>query len=527
MQTSADELKTKLELLLKESNPNADFSPGSVLSELVGKLTAVAQLDLRNETAKLSASSTVKAVLDATEDTFNPIIDKLASNYDTYRNEGKKSVGRIKVFVSQNKTYFIPKGLTFTQPNLLFNYVTTAAYTISTASNADLKLKAEGASFYFIVPVEAVDAGLDNNVATGTKFTISTNDILPELVNAEAYGAFSSGQSKETDRELITRFKVGLATKNLVSSYAINSVLKDTFLGFKSASVIGVRDPEMKRASHNIFGIATPGKADVYVRSSTALTTVQLTLNGRRITSGADTGRWEIDIPANAAPGFYRVLSIIASKGGLAGTSTFHRVTYGMDTSLYTNCNELTGAKDARFTRYQTCNIVFNHESTETTAPFDLTLLTQPNLNEIQELFVSGASRIPCADYLVKAVVPCEVSVFLKLVKRPGASTIPVNSIKADIFSYINNVEIGEELEVSQIINICHNYDIKRVDLPAIVRGRIIVPYSTTDEYINLTGTDSLLIEDNLAKGISKKNTAFFASYYNGDGRETIGIEVE
>lgn len=526
MQTS-EELKTKLELLLKESNPNADFSPGSVLSELVGKLTAIAQLDLRNEVSELGASSTVKQALDAVEDTYNPIIDKLASNYDTYRNEGKKSVGRIKVFVSQNKTYFVPKGLTFTQPNLLFNYVTTKAYTVSGASNSDLVLKAEGAAFYFIAPVEAVEAGLDNNVASGTKFTISNNDILPELVDAEAYGAFSSGQSRETDRELITRFKVGLATKNLISPFAINAVLKELYLGFKSAAVIGIRDPEMKRASKNIFGIATPGKADVYVRSSVALATAQVTLTGTRITSGPDTDRWKINITATAAPGFYRVLSIIASKGNLIGTETFHRVTYGMDTSPYTHSNELAVAQDARFTRYQTCEVIFDHDSAADTADFDVTMLTQPDLSAIQDLFIGGSSRIPCADYLVKAVVPCEVSVFLKLVKRPGANSIPVNNIKADIFSYINNIEIGEELDVSHIIDICHNYDIKRVELPAVVRGRIVVPYSTTDEYVNLTGTDSLVIEDNLAKGISKKNTAFFASYYGGDGRETIGIEVE
>lgn len=523
---TAEQIRLKIETLIKEQNPDADLAPGSVLSELITKLSATAQYSVRNEIATISQAASVKAALDSTEDTYNEVIDGLASNYDTYRNEGTRATGSIKVYVSDQKNYFLPSNLVFQQPNLLFNYVTTTEYTVSTdPGDLDLELKAEGSTYYFIVPVEAESVGVDSNVSTGTKFVLENTTQIPEFVDAEAYGTFTSGESKETDKELISRFKIGLATRNLISPYAIVATLKERFTGFKAASVVGIGDPELKRASNNIFGMTLPGKADVYVRTSSVVQTKVITVEGSLIVGGTYDGKWKIDLDSSVVPGMYRVLSIIQTKGDLLGTQNFISVTYGQETDVNDKLNDFTDDADARFTKYQTCSVIFEYPSVESTDTFDVTIAYQPYIDEIQSLFLDSDIRIPCADYLVKAVVPCSVSVYVKLVKKPGADDIPVSSIKQDIYTYINSLEMGEDIDVSRIIDICHNYNIRRVDLPVTLRGTILVPYSTTDETVLITGTDTLEIPYLPEKGITKATTAFFTNYYD-DGTESIGIEV-
>lgn len=524
---TVDQIRLKLETIMKEENPSIDLSPGSVLSELLTKLTAAAQYDIRNQINTIAQASTVKAVLDAADDTYEPVVDNLASNYDTYRNQGQKATGKIKVFVRESKRYFVPDGLIFQQPNLLFNYLTTASYTASTSPiGNDIELKKQNELYYFIVDVEAEQVGVDNNVANGTKFALSNTTSLPEFVDAEAYGTFSSGQTQETDKELISRFKTGLSVKNLVSPYAIESVLKDQYSGFKAVSVVGSGDVELKRNTNNLFGINIPGKADVYVRTSNVINTVAVQLTGTKQVGGEYDGKWKITVGKDEFPGFYRVASIIQSQGDYLGTQSFVKVIYGLDLTGEDRTNDITNAKDARFTKYQTAEVYFEYPSANSTELFDVTLTGMPDIDSIQDLFINDSKRIVCADYLVKAVAPCSVSVYLKVVRKSATDVIDVESIKKDIFSYINNIPFGESLDISTLIDICHNYNIKRVDLPVIVRGIILPPYSDTAETINVSGTDNIEIPYLPEKGVTKNTTAFFTSYFDATGSESIGVEV-
>ena len=522
---TVEQTRLRIEEFVKEKAPQIDISPGSVFSELLTGLQAQAQNEVYNQIANIEAAKTVKDVLASATDTFSETIDRLASNYSTYRNEGKKANGQLKVWVSKGKTYYLPEGTRFVQPNLNFEYVTVTNYTISSATSP-VQLKQEGTSFYFVIPVEAVDIGKDKQVAHGTKFAISNSSYLPEFVDAEAYGAFTQGEDKETDKELITRFQLGLSVKNLISPNAIDTVLKDKYPNFRLAAVRGIGDPEEIRGSNNPFGIVLPGMVDVYVRMSYALSTVVITLPGNRIMSGPDEGQWQLDIPADAVPGFYKVVSIVKHQSNEAGTQTFHNIAYGYDTSLYEKKNNINSVQEARFSKYQTCSLRFGYGSTDPTDQFDVTFLYQPQLADIQAEFLNNAERVPCADYLVKAIVPCNVSVNVKLVKNNSLDSIDVASIKSDIFNYINGLPIGESVSASRIVDICHNYGIKRVDLPVVMKGSIFVPYSLTDEVIYISGTDTLDIPNLPDKGVTPYTTSFFVNYTDENGLDQIGVEA-
>ena len=137
----------------------------------------------------------------------------------------------------------------------------------------------------------------------------------------------------------------------------------------------------------------------------------------------------------------------------------------------------------------------------------------------MQDMLLSESSRLACADYLVKAVVPCEVSLNIKLLKKRPIDTydsLKLSGLKADIFKYINTIPFGEDLQASNIVDICHNYDIKRVDLPIKMTGLILCPDGTN---IELSGEDVLPLPNLPAKGVTPKTTLYFVDYY----RQTAG----
>ena len=536
-----DATLVRCEAFIAENYPDVDISPGSVLSELVAKIAATINNELTNKGIDdLKQSKTVQDVLASESDTYSDSIDAIASNYNVYRNPGSKVLGNIKVEVAERRTYFVEKGFTFTQPNLNFNYITTLDYEITTGtvtSSNQLPLYQSGSQYYFILPVEAEEvgeeavAGNKNNtqVTNKTRFEVGDGFNLTGFVSAEAYGNFSGGKNKETDRELITRFKEGLSYKGLSSPKAMTSVFKDTYPEFRSLSVVGANDSEVGRSKSNIFGISTLGMADVYVRTSQGIATIQKDTDGVNLVATRDvtqTGIWKLKVLSGVVPGFYKVVSI-APKGSSSFTGTYviKKTTYGYELPTLTRNNHISQAIDARYTKYQTCDIEFEYDSLNSTEDFTVTFSYMPLVKDIQDYILSDDNRIISADYLVKAAIPCNVSIGLNLHKRSSSTSLPIADIKKDIFDYVNSIPFGEDLIVSNIIDICHNYDIKRVDLPVTVTGTIWVPSTTKDETIIISSQDVLTIPEQLDKGISKKTTTFFLTYFDDVGGENIGIQ--
>ena len=526
----------RFQAFIGETYPNVDISPGSVLGELLLKTSTQVNNELTNNAVEsLSTAKTVSDILNSATETYSDIVSSIASNYNVSRDDGTKVTGIIKVTVSSAGNYFLQEGFKFGQPNLKFNYVTTQQYEISdfpagTILTANqLQLKTEGGLFYFLIPVEAESVGEEsingsnNNtqVSNKTQFALSEGNSLVNFVGAEAYGSFSSGRNKETDRQLITRFKEGLSYKGLTSPNAMAAVFKDKFPEFRTMSVVGSNDAEVVRAKNNIFGISTLGMADVYIRTSANIQTAKFLIQATNISSST----WQLTVPSTLAPGFYRVISVAPAEGTFTGTYVITDVNYGIDALSTNKYNAIGNALDARLTKYQNCTVTFTCDESGAPKNFLVTIAYMPQIQEIQDYVLSDGNRIVSADYLVRAVVPCSVTMNLKLYKKYSTDTLPITQIKQDIFNYINNIPFGEDLIVSNIVDICHNYKVKRVDLPIVITGTIWVPATDKDDSLIITSDDVLAIPDSTSKGISKKTTLFFGNYYDDNGNENIGIQ--
>jgi hypothetical protein len=522
MSETVKETAARLASFIGETYADADVSPGSVINELVVKLAAAVQNEQYNEISSISQTRSVAQALSSTEDTYSPVIDLVASNFNASRSQGKKSTGKLKVTVSAQNNYNLPREFTFIQPALGLKYTLENDTRISPEPDTEigeLPLYTRGNTYYFILPVIAAAVGSEYQVSSGTVFSTASPFDIADFVKAEAYGNFTTGLPADTDKELIGKFKSNLGSRRLESPAGISNRLKELYPTFQALSVCGANDPEMTRSKQNALGIATFGKADVYIRTTTGLEIFEAVVSATKVGSGV----WEAVLDNTFCPGFYRVISILPNQeiANLGGTLLVQSVEYGRLTFEDRN-NELYSALDARFSKYQKATVRFLYDEAPAVSlgearDFKVAVSYQPYVGEIQDLLLSSDERLICADYLIRAALPCLVSLDIGLVRKKSTDTydsLGLNKLKQDIFNYINTIPFGADLHASKIVDICHNYDISRVDLPIQLTGNILCNDGSS---ITITDNDFLSIPTNIQKGISKKTTQFFIDYYRQD----------
>lgn len=534
IQNTAD----RLAAFISQNYTDIEVGPGSVISELLIKLASSILNEQYNTVSTLQQSAHISSALASSSDTYSPIMDAVASNYNVTRSTGAYVTGKIKVTVSSSTEYNLREGFIFVQPglNLIYKLVadTRVVGTKSSTTLNEVQLFSANGLFYFILNVIAEKVGPQYQVPSGTVFSLASNGYLNKFVKAEAYGNFSSGKTVDTDKELIAKIKTSLGNSRPVSSAGIAKNFSEKFPSFQYLSVCGANDPEMARSKQNILGISTFGKADVYVRSSVGLELTHITKDATKIAENT----WRMQLYNTDVPGFYTIQSIIPTSPliNLGGTLLPSSIVYGFSTYPESRNNEIISSSfsqsvnNARFTKYQTATITFNYSDpanipVNQTASFELHISNQPHIAEMQDILLSDSDRLACADYLVKAVVPCMVSLNINLIKKRTTDTyesLNIQQLKKDLFTYINTIPFGEELHASSIIDICHNYDIRRVDLPIAMEGDIICPDGST---ITLKDSDVLKIPTELSKGVTPKTTAYFIDYYRIENGVTQPID--
>ena len=521
---------SRLQAFIQESYPSADIAPGSVLDSLLLKASASLQNLPYNQVAQLSLSANVSAALASTTDTYNTIIDGLASNFLVTRGAGTKSTGYVKVYVTSSQNYFLGSGTNFTQPSLNLTYSTTQAYTISptpTVEQTQLSKEADG-SYSFVIQVTADSVGSQYQVSNNTVFDLTNAATLSGFIKASSIATFSSATAQETDKALIARFTNGITNGSLVNKKSILSTLSSQFTSLSAVSVIGATDPEMSRCKSNAFN--TLGMADVYVRTSGLPLTQDIVVTA---TKNSDLISWSFTLDSSVYGGIYEV-SAIRPSSTVIGTYPIISQVPGISVPTTGNVNVFNAStgnsiNQARFTSYQKLNITYSNPTTEpagTTASVVVTILYLPNIKDIQQVFLNDTTRIACADYLVKAVLPCFVNFNITLVKATTTTVVDTASLKQDIFKYVNSIPFGENLYISEIVKLCHSYPIKQVTLPVTLTGTILANDGST---VTITGNNELQIPTNLPLGISPNTTMFFIDYFtdsSGVIADNIGITL-
>ena len=82
---------------------------------------------------------------------------------------------------------------------------------------------------------------------------------------------FSGGSLPETTSELLTRSQLGITTSSNTGKDNIRSLVEDSPFNVIDSQVFGFGDEVQLRDTHNNAGVATGGRADVYVATDSVI----------------------------------------------------------------------------------------------------------------------------------------------------------------------------------------------------------------------------------------------------------------
>lgn len=512
---------------LQDYLPGVDFSPGSTLHSIVVRALAMVYLVSRQEWEQVRQTQSLKAVLANPGLSSNDVVDAILSNLQVTRRSGTYATGKIKVTFSRFISFTLPTSSRFSSAEGL-QFVPLQNYRLTDSPQEPQDLQIYGATTdqpYVLIPVRAVSKGVAYKLGGGTQFSI--NPTVPSMVLATAFGNFEGGSDDETNEDLIARLPEAMAVKNLSSRLSIQSTIKDLFPEVSDVNVIGSYDLAMSRNSHNIFNFKQGGFADIYFRTAAGILTgsavVPATLVD--IDEGVSPARatYRIDLGRDSFPGHYFVRAVRPVSSAL-GSYLIKSETKGRDVTVDDSLdatlvqgNLIPKDVEAVYSRYQTNAILFEIEYDETlgtvvTDQFEDTISVSvevaylPLVKEIQNRILDRSTGIILADYLVKAAIPCLVSIPGITVEASSSGVVP--DVRSAIYNYINGLKIGETLKIDELVlRVREVAGVTAVRLPVKVTGDI---YTPGGGILLLREEGNVVVPNRPDLYVTPSNTAFF-----------------
>jgi hypothetical protein len=513
--------RAKVKAILQERVPKMDLRKGGPMNDLL--LNGVA-LGLALVEQRISEFATTQSLMNAQQanvdwTTIDPtVIDAILSNWFITRKEGGYSRGLVQVIVSYNKLYYVPKNFQFVTLGGV-SYITETSFTVQYPTTAtpeeSIPLRdydAANGLYFFTIPVVALNVGL-NDISSGTSLTTPAL-FDSKYVSSTAYSNFSGGAAPETTEALIARSKDAITLRNNLSKKAISANLKDQFATITDIGVIGYGDREQLRDLTSGLNVHLGGKVDIFPRTGTypSVSIIDRTFD--------NSGKIVLSpFGPNADPSpIYQVKGVFLTS---EADKYLNYTDVTLDTDEFTVTREpmddfftIANLPDVSLAPLATAfspleQITIQATDVATYANKSVTIVLSGlfGVLDVYNYVVSDTNRVIAADQLVRAPIPCFVTVPLQYAMDNTGTVIDTAALIQAIQDYVNSIPMGTELYVSKIVDLAHNAGVSKVKLPLTVTGSILAPDGST---ISLSSTDSLVIPDKFTLGMSAKNTAFF-----------------
>jgi len=476
---------------LAEDNPQLEIRRG-VFAELLAYYHAVLDTQRRaNIKDYLNGRSLLVIENDPT--LADPtLVDDILSNFRLERKPGRFATGEVTVIVSDDVTITIAEGSVWEARGK--RYVTPSVFVAKaeaaqvTTDSDRLFVPTVDGNYAFTITVNAEEEGSDFDVKKDT--LVAPLVIPPNYLNSYAASDFTSGLAVETNQELLGRLQEGIAAKALSNRVNMAATLRtiDNFSRIVAMSIIGYGDAELARAQHSILPIALSGRCDWYIRTQEATTAVNLTASATLIEKYTDlTGLWQVSIGKDVAPGFYEFIDVrpLDVDPALGGYSISEDIR-GLDITGTGFKPDILTATEAAYSAFSTATLRFidttNHAaiSVGATQDYQVTAVCLPLIADIQAHVSSRDVRPYGGDCLVKAPVPCFLSLSFVINKRAGQDDPDVTSIKNAVSKCVNTLGFTGTVYASQLQDVIHSYlrdgqTVSSIDM----HGRIRYPDGT------------------------------------------------
>lgn len=517
---TVSEQTTILTELWQSQNPSVDLAHGVAYSLIVlpASILATSTIDLIDQWRR---STQLLELAASTEEIDSELLDAAAANYRITRLEGTEAQGTIKIVLSQRYPVTIAAGATFTAAGLTF--VTESSFSAKLTQDAVLSETDRyletlpTGSHGFNIDVVAAEVGTEGNVTQGTDFTPSAAPAY--FLESYATETFIGGTDAESDAALASKAINGITQPILCGRAHMSAMLmaESDFGDVTDNEVIGLGDIELLRDQHSVFPGSFGGRADWYIRSSeqTVTRTVEATATLVSVNS-LGQGTWSITIGRDVFPGFYRVRSITIPDTDDTFTPATESRSY--DISAFDDGEfvpDIEAATEAAFTRFQTVTITFLDTVTDhgsmspgDTATYEFNLEGLPQLDELQSFVSSRSVQNFGGDVLVRAPVPCWVSVNIRVqlpyeVTQPTASTI-----QNAVAGVVNGRGINNTLPVSLITRAVQDLLPDGAYLERPVLNGLLKKLDGTTQRVS--ASDTMTIEEE--PHLTNRTVAFFSS---------------
>lgn len=504
--------------LIQEKYPDVELTRG-VIHDVILFLQAITGAVNQTELSRVLQSQSLLAI-NANPDLADPVlVDAVLSNFLISRKIGTRARGNITVVVEGSATMVLSADSLYVANGLNFrtNVPITARPpgTVTTDLN-DRVLEPRGDGTYeFSVPATAETVGETANVRINTKFTPEPPP--PRFVTAFSTDDFIGGTSSESNAQLVTRMESGIPAKVTAGRLNIIALIRSqpVFADMKNVSIIGYGDPEMERDQHWIFPVSGGGRIDIYCQMDALPKTTTLKKTARLIEKRTNDAIWQFAVGRDDAPGFYEVSAVrrVSDPTDVAGFEIIYDAR-GWDFEDDTWRPDIATSIEAAYTRYQTAVIRFIDNLTPVTGltvgmeqDFNVSILTQPFMRELQEFLGGINHRSLSSDILVKSAVPCFLSINCEIVKDATESAPNLDDIRVAIADRVNNLNFPGVLYASQIMDVIHNYLFGTQAVgPLNMHGLIRRPDGTTTVIRN---SSVLTLPDSPSTLVTPRTTAF------------------
>jgi hypothetical protein len=403
------------------------------------------------------------------------LVDNVASNYRVTRREATFAVGEVVIVLDSQLVVSIQAGAALTAGDR--EYTSDETYTARLTSAqvvADtdrLLVELAPGQWGFSINVTAAEAGSASLLRKDTEL-IPT---FPPTNFLRAYAAadFTGGLDAQTNQELVDLFQDSMATKaysnrsmnrNMIRNADpdVYEMVTDDFDDILDISIIGFGDAEMVRDQHWVWPTSGGGRSDLYCRNQRLPAILGLTKTATLIEQVAEGGVWQLAILRDDAPGFYETRSIRAPGTGPTGTNyAVQEDIRGLDTTQ-TNGDyipDVLTALEGGYSRYQTAVIQFLDTDTlpsasvGATQDYDVTVAAMPLIKEVQEFIGLRDVRNPCGDHLIKAPVPCFMSLTVVLERTNTTDEIDETAVADAAADYVNTTGFPGKIFSTDLAN--------------------------------------------------------------------------
>ena len=454
--TDMSPLAVELRTRIGELHPELQLRRGVFNSWLINLLAQVIARERLGIEAYLSARS-LKDIQQNKDLADSDTVDGVLSNWGIVRRGGSVASGTLMIVLSRSSDTVVNNGSVFTSGSLRF--VTQQVFvgrsnsdSANSSSDRTISQLPDG-NYGFTITIVAEQTGASYNIPKDS--AIVPTSLPADYVSAYAIADFSGGSYEETTSDLLARQESGIACRSTETWANATSWLRHQpeFETFRSLSLVGAGDSDQLRDRRSIVPISTGGCVDWYIRTAETLTHATTVVTATAVDREGASNIWQFNLGKDEFPGFYEVRRIYRSSH--LGSFQIVEDIRGFDLTDEGHLPDIQTAEEAAYTSYQTASIRFSVEepgvAVGTSQSFQLDLVYLPQIAEIQRMLNLYENRSQTADILVKAPVPCFVTVEVSILKQSFNDAPDPSAIQIAVAQAINRLGFGDSIFTSAL----------------------------------------------------------------------------